>query len=184
MTLEALTHHTARMLGYDDADDLDESPRALMLEYLNQAVAQAALDRYMPQTTQSVTLDADGCFQEQALSRTAVTIHAVQIGGVDRPFHRIWMQNIPVIRVPGGEQVQAVVFYGYQPEALAPSDEPPFPPWFHPYLADYAAARMLAQGGSSLQQRARFYLESWYGALARLHSPLPSSGDWRHLYSR
>ncbi len=183
MTAQELTQHTAKMLGYDGAEDLDEGPRVLIRQYLDQAVAQAAQDRSLPLTAQPVTLDATGCLAETALTHQPRQIFYVEVEGAPLPFRRIRLVGAPFIQVPGGAGKQAIITYGYTPEPLADDEEPPFPTWFHPHLADYAAARMLSQGGSDQQNKARFFLEIWYSALARLSGPEHDALTWRNLYS-
>lgn len=182
MTALELTDHTAKMLGYDGAEDLDTGPRLLIRQYLDQAAAQAAQDRSLPLACQHVTLDATGCLAESQLTHTPRQIFYVDVEGAPLPFRRIRLVGSPFIHVPGAAEKEAVVTYGYTPEPMGDEDEPPFPFWFHPHLADYAAARMLSQGGNDQQNKARFFLEMWYAALARLSGPEHDALCWKNLY--
>ncbi len=184
MTALELTDHTAKMLGYDGAEDLDAGPLLLIRQYLDQAAAQAAQDRSLPLAAQTAILDATGCLPESQLAHSPRQIFYVEAGGAPLPFRRIRLVGAPFIQVPGAAGKEVVVTYGFTPEPMADEDEPPFPAWFHPHLADYAAARMLSQGDGEQQSKARFFLEMWYTALARLSGPEHEAFCWRNLYGQ
>lgn len=182
MTLNELTHLTARLLGYDSADDLDAAPRQLIAGFLNQAAVTAAKDRWTPITTEEVTLDGDATLPEVALTQRVETVWEVTVEGQPRFFRRLGLTVLPYLHVPGCENKAASVTYGYLPPELTEDDEPQLPAWFHPHLADFAAARMLGQGDAAQQNRSRFFLDMWYDALARLRGVEHQAEGWRGLY--
>lgn len=182
MTLMELTHLSARLLGYDSAEDLDDAPRQLITGFLNQGAVIAAQDRWMPIATEEVLLDSEATLPEIALTRRVQAVWRVTLDGQPRFFHRMGLTAIPYLHVPGCENKRVSVTYGYLPPVLTDGDEPELPAWFHPHLADYAAARMLGQGDAAQQNRSRFFLDMWYDALSRLRGTEQQANSWRGLY--
>jgi len=182
MTQLELIHLTARLMGYDSADDLDEAPRHLIARFLNQAVVTAVKDRWTPIATEEAQLDGDATLPEIALTRRVEAVWQVIVEGQPRFFRRLGLTALPYIHVPGCENQRALITYGYLPPEMTDGDEPELPVWFHPHLADFAAARMMGQGDAAQQNRSRFFLDMWYDALARLRGTEQQAEGWRNLY--
>ena len=80
MTALELTDHTAKMLGYDGAEDLDEGPLLLIRQFLDQAAAQGpgavkdycmGLFRFVDtEQLRMIFLDSEYCFMSQEIIST------------------------------------------------------------------------------------------------------------------
>jgi len=181
MTMANLTDLTARMMGMDEAGQLDASLQALILQALNQAVSLACLERCMPLHSESVTLDSQSMGRESTLSKQAWQILSVEKQDEAMPFTRLWKNNEVYYSVPGHQGETVTVIYSYLPGNLISSATPPLPEWFQPFLADYAAMRMLSQGDSDQQKRVDDHREHWYEGLALLEPVGGRESRFRHF---
>ena len=170
--LDLAVYQSGSMGSDEGIADLEIDAQILVQQYVNEAYRIIARDFYKPYTYEEVTLDDQGGFDPDVLSKPLNDILAVgktreslEAGSGSRaiydpldiaynPFSSDYVGS-------PGETVWIKYTYFF-PELTQENNLLDLPEQYHALLADYATWRYMSTGNQDKQTRAQFFYARWF----------------------
>lgn len=160
MTLGEIILQALRQLD-EDPEDVGEY-HDLFRAYANMGLHIAVREQLKPRRTFTLAVDGKG----KASIRGYGAVRIVRV--TDEAGREVWAdldadgQEITILRDDLAGKRVTVLAETDAREMETDTDVPPIPEYAHPALCDYICYRHLSNGNMAKQQRAQFYLNSFY----------------------
>ena len=152
-----------RQLDEDPADISDYDD--LFRRYANEGYQIVMRDHYKPREMIGIDTDEHGAASLEGLGVVRVIeLHGDRPGGV---WFDLSLDGTQIFTRAKNAHLRAMV-ETETPMLTRDEDEPQFPEWAHSCLADYICYRHLSAGNAAKQNKAQFWLQSFYQTVRRI----------------
>ena len=174
MKLAEIMQLALRQLDEDPADVSDYDD--LFRRYANEGYHIVMRDQYKPRKMIRIETDEHGAADVSGLGIVRVIeLHGKHPGGV---WFDLSLDGTKIFTREKSAALDAMVETEI-PMLTLDADEPKFPEWAHSCLADYICYRHLSAGNAAKQQKAQFWLNSFYQTVRRIR-PVGQGSVTRH----
>lgn len=163
MKLAEIMQLALRQLDEDPADVSDYDD--LFRRYANEGYQVVMRHHYKRRKMIQIETDEHGAADVSELGIVRVIeLHGKRPGGV---WFGLSLDGTQIFTRERNAVLDAMVETEIEP-LCKDADEPQFPAWAHPCLADYICYRHLSAGNAAKQQKAQFWYRSFYETMSHL----------------